>query len=86
MWASYLNAIRLTLVWDRHDLAGLERMAQAYGSRSLLHPYGTTGVVTSGGARMLDQQNAGSVPTLHPARCPPAMVRRLTAWAAGHAF
>ena len=42
MWASYLNAIRLTLVWDRRDLAGLERMAHVCRTRSLLHPYGMT--------------------------------------------
>jgi|Tabmets5t2r1_1033131.scaffolds.fasta_scaffold668141_1 hypothetical protein len=31
-------SIRLTLGCDRHDLAGLERMAQACGTRYLLHP------------------------------------------------
>src|SRR5437763_6856218 len=46
MRASSLYAIRFTLVCDRHDLAGIESMAQACGTRYLRHPYGTTGVAT----------------------------------------
>jgi hypothetical protein len=53
MWIFSLSTIRFTLVWDRHDLAGLESMAQACGTRSLLHPYGTTGIAICGGVRML---------------------------------
>jgi hypothetical protein len=42
MWAASLPAICLTLGCDRHDLAGLERMAHVCGTTSLLHPYGMT--------------------------------------------
>ena len=42
MWAASLPAMCLTLGWDRHDLAGLERMAHVCGTTSLLHPYGMT--------------------------------------------
>jgi hypothetical protein len=37
-------------------------------------------------ALLLDRQNAGSVPTLSPARCPPTMARHSTSRAAGHAL
>jgi len=53
MWVSSLEASRLTLVWGRHDRAGLERLAPAWRSRSLLPPYGTTGVATCGGALLI---------------------------------
>jgi len=33
MLASSLSSIRLTLAWDRHDLAGLNGMAEACGTR-----------------------------------------------------
>src|SRR2546423_8517271 len=33
MWASFLSFLRLTLTWDRHDLASLERMGEAWGTR-----------------------------------------------------
>jgi len=33
MLAAFLSSSRLTLSWDRHDLAGLERMAEACGTR-----------------------------------------------------
>jgi hypothetical protein len=39
--AASLEAICLTLGWDRHGLAGLTNMAPAWGTRSLRHPSGT---------------------------------------------
>ena len=68
---------------DRHDLAGLESMAQACGTRYLLHSYGTIGTATCCGTWMLDRHNACSVPTLDPARCAPALVCGITLCAAG---
>jgi hypothetical protein len=53
MWASSLHAICLTLVCDRHDLAGLESMVQVCGTKSLLHPYGMTDNATCCRALML---------------------------------
>src|SRR5215831_16315382 len=53
IWASPFPSIRLTFVWDPHDLAGLERLAHVCGTRALLHPYGMTGNTTGWRALML---------------------------------
>ena len=51
--ASSLHAICLTLVWDRYDLAGLEHLAHAWGTRLLLYPYGMIGTTTCWRALLL---------------------------------
>ena len=53
LWASSLYVMGLALVWDQHDLAGLERMAHVCRTRSLLHPYGMTDNATCWRALML---------------------------------
>jgi len=53
IWASSLPAVRLPLVWDPHDLAGLKRLAHVCGTWALRHPTGMTGNTTCWRALML---------------------------------